>query len=81
MAVRRVSERRAPAHRIDLIGSDETYAVNNLTNRYDATGSFDIQLTYDDAGNLTTDKDSYTWPAPVFSTSCYESISHILSFA
>jgi len=39
----------------------ETYAVDNLTNRYDKSGTYDIQLTYDDAGNLTTDKDSYTY--------------------
>jgi RHS repeat-associated protein len=41
----------------------ETYAVNNLTNRYNETtgGPYDIELEYDDAGNMTTDHNNYEY--------------------
>lgn len=40
-------------------GSDETYVVDDDTNRYTSIGG--NNLTYDDAGNLTTDKDGYKY--------------------
>jgi len=41
--------------------STEDYAVNNLTNRYNADGDYDIELEYDDAGNMTTDHNNYEY--------------------
>jgi len=40
-----------------------TYAVNNLTNRYDATadGSNNIEIAYDAAGNTTVDQNGYQY--------------------
>ncbi len=40
-------------------GSDETYVVDDDTNRYTSIGG--NNLTYDNAGNLTTDKDGYKY--------------------
>jgi RHS repeat-associated protein len=40
-------------------GNDITYTVDDLTNRY--TSVADVNLTYDAAGNLTKDKDSYEY--------------------
>ncbi|MCP4708226.1 MAG: hypothetical protein GY869_06350, partial [Planctomycetes bacterium] len=40
-------------------GTDQDYAVNNLTNHYDNDAGEDIVCTYDDAGNTTTNYDGY----------------------
>lgn len=39
--------------------NDIVYSVDNTTNRYNSVGG--NSLTYDKAGNLTTDKDSYEY--------------------
>jgi len=40
-------------------GSNESYSVNSTTNRYNSVGGNSI--TYDDAGNMTIDKDGCTY--------------------
>ncbi len=35
--------------------STKSYAVNDLTNRYDESGGYDVTLDYDNAGNTTDD--------------------------
>lgn len=40
-------------------GSDEAYVVDDNTNRYTSIGG--NNLTYDNAGNLDTDKDGYKY--------------------
>ena len=40
-------------------GNNVAYSVDNLTNRYNSVGG--NSLTYDKAGNLTTDKDGYKY--------------------
>jgi len=40
-------------------GSDESYSVDNLTNRYNSVGG--NSLDYDDAGNLTQDPNGYEY--------------------
>ena len=36
-----------------------TYAINYLTNRYDAEGTYDVEMEYDEAGNTTVNDDGY----------------------
>ena len=42
-------------------GTNQDYAVNYLTNRYDNDQSEDIVCTYDDAGNTTVDPNGYQY--------------------
>ncbi len=37
------------------------YAKNELTNRYDKTGTYDVQLSYDNAGNMISDGNGYQY--------------------
>ena len=42
-------------------GTDQDYAVNDLTNRYDNDAGEDIVCEYDDAGNTTVDPNGYQY--------------------
>ena len=42
-------------------GTDQDYAVNELTNRYDDDQGEDIVCEYDDAGNTTVDPNGYQY--------------------
>ena len=41
----------------------DTYAIDSDTNRYDEStgGPYDVTCAYDEAGNMTTDKDEYEY--------------------
>ncbi len=43
--------------------NSDTYALGSDTNRYDEStgGPYDVTCAYDDAGNMTTDKDGYKY--------------------
>ena len=39
----------------------ETYAVDSVTNQYDASGTYTVTHTYDEAGNLAEDHRPYIY--------------------